>query len=271
MPSPFPGMDPYLEHPVVWPSVHHRLITYMSDTLNSLLPPRYIADINERLYVVEPDRDIYPDVAVREHPLSRPPKAREMGGTAVALASDPPWELTIGPDEIREACIEIQSVADEHRVVTVIEVLSPSNKIAGSEGRRLYRTKQREVLASPTHLLEIDLLRQGEHTVAAPPRERLIRRGPYDYVVSLSRGGQRDRCEVWTFSLRKRLPRIRVPLSGDDPDIVLDLQALLNQVYDAGPYARRFDYQGDPVVSLTPADAEWADALLREGGLRSQK
>ncbi|MCK4452049.1 MAG: DUF4058 family protein [Anaerolineae bacterium] len=29
MPSPFPGMDPYLEYPVRWPDVHHSLITYI--------------------------------------------------------------------------------------------------------------------------------------------------------------------------------------------------------------------------------------------------
>jgi hypothetical protein len=260
-------MDPYLEYPVLWASVHDRLITYTADTLNALMPSGYVANIGERLYVVEPDREIYPDVAVREHPLARRPNDQGRGKSAVALASDPSWELSIGPDEVRETFIAIVPVLAQGGVVTIIEILSPTNKTAG-EGRRLYRTKQREVLSSPTHLLEIDLLRQGEHTVAAPQRERLLRRGPYDYLVTLSRGGQRAICSVWAFTLRQRLPRIRVPLTGNDPDVVLDLQALFDHVYDAGAFARQMDYSRDPIVPLPQSDAEWADALLRERGLR---
>lgn len=267
MPSPFPGMDPYLEHPALWPGVHQRLITYMGDALTALLPPRYVANINERLYIDAPDRDIDPDASVLER--SNPPAPIPPGGeTTAALVTDPPWVVAMAPDEIREGFIEILPAGDEGRVITVIELLSPSNKTAGSHGRQLYREKQRQVLASPTHLLEIDLLRRGRHTVAAP-RNRLIRRGPYDYLVSLARGGQRDRCEVWGSPLRQRLPRIAVPLAGGDPDVVLDLQPLFGRCYDAGGYALRLDYRREPSPLLPRADAEWADALLRERGLRT--
>jgi hypothetical protein len=261
MPSPFPGMDPYLEHPALWPGVHQRLITYLGDGLNVLLPANYVADIGERLYVVQPDRHIYPDVVVVEPPTSE----SHQGSTAAVLTSDPPWVLTVEPVEVREVFIEILSVGNASRVVTVIEVLSPSNKTASSEGRQLYVTKQQEILQSPTHLIEIDLLRYGEHTVAAP-RQSLIARGVWDYLVCLHRGGQRGRYEVWAMTLRQRLPRIRVPLSNGEPDIVLDLQAVFDRCYDEGAYARRLDYRHEPLLPLSEADRTWAETLLREHG-----
>ncbi|MBI3330112.1 MAG: DUF4058 family protein [Nitrospinae bacterium] len=263
MPSPFPGMDPYLEHPARWPGVHQRLITYIGDTLNATLPPRYVADIGERLYVVQPERNIYPDVVVVEHPPAET-RAAQGGG---AVASDPPWVLTLEPVEMREVFIQILSVGDESRVVSVIEVLGPSNKTAGSDGRELYVAKQREILQSHTHLIEIDLLRHGEHTVAAP-REALLRMGTCDYLLCLHRGGKRGRYEVWAITLRQRLPHIHVPLADGDPDVVVDLQAMFNRCYDEGAYARRLDYRREPPTRLEGDDATWATALLRERGLR---
>src|SRR2546427_8972575 len=121
MPSPFPGMDPYLEHPALWPGVHQGLITYMQAVLNTLLPPGYVADIGERLYVVQPERSIYPDVIVVEH-APPPPAAPARGSVAVAEASDPAWILTIEPVEVREVFIEVLSMRDGEQVVTVIEV-----------------------------------------------------------------------------------------------------------------------------------------------------
>ncbi len=267
MPSPFPGMDPYLEHPALWPGVHQRLITYIADTLNAALPPRYMADIGERLYVVQPGRGIYPDVVVLEPPV--PPPPTEPGAVGIAaVASDPPWMLTVKPEEIREVYIEILSVPDESRVVTAIEVLSPSNKAASSEGRQLYLTKQREILSSQTHLIEIDFLRSGEHTVAVP-RDMLRGRGQWDYLVCLHHGGRKEeRYEVWGIPLQQRLPRIHVPLLEGDLDVVLDLQAVFNRCYDEGAYARRLDYRREPPTAMTENDARWANALLCEQGLR---
>jgi hypothetical protein len=257
-------MDPYLEHPALWPSVHQGLITFMWTTLNAVLPPRYTASIGERLYVVQPERDIYPDVMVLErsalHSIQQMP-----GDTAVAI--DPPWVLTLEPVEIREVCIEIFATGAEDQVVTIIEVLSPANKAPGSPGRQLYLTKQQEVFASQTHLIEIDFLRRGEHTVAVP-RAELCRRGVWDYLVCLHRGGQDKRYEVWATTVRQRLPRIGVPLAHDDADIALDVQAIFDRLYDEGGYARRIDYRSAPPVPLAGDDATWAEALLHERGLR---
>ncbi len=268
MPSPFPGLDPYLEHPARWPGVHQGIIYVMNEMLNRLLPPNYAADIGERLYVVRSERDIYPDVVVVQTPPA--PSALPAGGSgaAVAVESDPPWVLEIEPVEIREVFVEITLVDDESRVVTAVEVLSLSNKAMGSEGREQYLSKQRQRPRSKTSLLEIDLLRRGAHTVAAP-RADLLEKGRWDYLVCLHRAGQGGRYEVWPNTVRQRLPRIEIPLLPGDADVYLDLQAVFDHCYDAGPYARRVDYRQDPPIPLQGEDAIWAAALLREKGLRT--
>jgi len=262
-------MDPYLEHPALWPGVHQGLITYMQAVLNTILPPHYVADIGERLYVVQPERSIYPDVVVIEHPPVIPPATQETTSASVAAVSDPPWILTLHPVEMREVFIEILSIGNESHVVTVIEVLSPSNKTAGTPGRDLYLAKQKELLESQTHLIEFDFLHSGEYTVA-PPREGLLAYGTWDYLVSLHRGGQGYRYEVWAVTLRQRLPRVRVPLADGDPDVVLDLQAVFDRCYDAAAYARRLDYRREPSISLRQDDAAWVATLLHERGLRAR-
>ncbi|MCS7252730.1 MAG: DUF4058 family protein [Armatimonadota bacterium] len=268
MPSPFPGMDPYLENPVLWPGVHQGLISSIRAALNAILPPHYVADIGERVYIVQPERSIYPDLVVFEHPSPQiqVEQARSTK-TAVATVYDPPFVLTYEPVEIREVFVEILPVGEESKVVTIIEVLSYTNKTEGHEGRKLYLTKQQEILKSQTHLIEIDLLRTGEHTVAVSKKE-LLKRCRWDYLVSLHRGGQGNRFEVWAITVRQRLPRILVPLADGDPDVVLDLQAVFDRCYDEGAYVRRIDYRREPAVALQGEDAEWADKLLREKGLR---
>jgi Protein of unknown function (DUF4058) len=267
MANPFPGMDPYLEHPVSWTEVHQALITFTWMTLNSSLPPRYAANMGERLYVVESQRSIYPDALVTKR--SSPRQAASSPGKPAGgvMTSDAPWLVEAEPLQVREVFIEIAMMANSDQVVAVIEVLSPANKAPGSEGRELYLKKQRELLKSQTHLIEIDLLRRGKHTVAAPLRG-LRKKGRWDYLVSLHRGGRGNRFEVWAVSLSQRLPRIHLPLADGDPDLVLDLQDVFERCYDAGNYARRLDYHKAPTPPLKGDAATWADALLRENGLR---
>jgi hypothetical protein len=243
-----------------------QLIGFISNELNALLPAHYVARAGERLYVLRTPRNIFPDVVVKKRREGKRGKWRD-AQTAVAVAGDPSWTLTLNDDPIREGFIEIRAVDHPKRVVANLEVLSHTNKMTGSTGRKKYLAKQREVLASPAHLVEIDLLRRGRHTVVAP-LDKLLQQGIWDYLVCLSRGDDRDRCEVWGFTVRQKLPRIRVPLAGDDPDIVLDLQKILDQVYDAGKFERDVDYRRPPAVPLSRADAKWARSLLREKGLR---
>lgn len=110
MPSPFLGMDPYLEEPLLWPGAQQGLIGGLRATLNALLPPGYVANVGERLYVVQPQRGIDPDVVIVEYPPTPPPREQSPGGTAAALA-DPPLVLIVEPEEVREVFIEILSLA----------------------------------------------------------------------------------------------------------------------------------------------------------------
>lgn len=270
MPSPFPGMDPYLEAPALWPGVHHRLITYIADSLSERLPQRYVANIDERLVVVESERNLYPDTLVRERVEAERRPTIMNGGAAAALAteSDPAVRVSLEPETVAQAFIEIRLANSEGQVVAVIEVLSPGNKQAGSAGRTQYLAKQGELLQSRIHLLEIDLLRGGAHTVAAP-RQRVLGLARWDFIISLHRGEESE-CDVWPVAVRQRLPRIRVPLTLGDPDIILDLQEMVTHCYDVGRYARHIDYRHDPAPPLVAADAEWAAALLRERGLRPE-
>jgi hypothetical protein len=266
MAGPFPGMDPYLENPVLWPGVHQGLITGLRNALNRLLPASYVADMGERIYLLQPDRSIYPDVVIFEQPVSSPPIPANTSAPGAAVA-DPPLIVVDEPIEVREVYIEILPIGEETRVVTVIEVLSQINKARGSEGNALYRAKQRELLHSHVNLIEIDLLRRGEHTVAAS-RASLTRHGRWDYLVCLHRSGDRNRYATWPRTMRDRLPCISVPLEGELPDVNVDLQEVFDRNYDDAAYGRRIDYTREPVPALEPADAAWADTLLRSAGYR---
>jgi hypothetical protein len=267
MPSPFPGMDPFLEHTGLWPGFHQGFVAAARALLNTLLPAGYVADIGERRFVVQPPSSIYPDLVLSQtRPAGEPRGDTPQGATATA--GEPPWVLTIEPVEVREPYVEILSLIEPERVVTVMEVLSPANKAPGGEGQRQYRQKQEALLASRASLIEIDLLRGGAHTVLAP-REDLLQRGDWNYLVCLHRPAERWRLRVWPATLRERLPRIAVPLSPPDPEIELDLQAVLDRCYDEGAYHRRIDYRREPPgPAFAAEDTEWPDALLKSRGLR---
>jgi hypothetical protein len=260
-------MDPYLENPLIWSGVHHRLITYISDALNLVLRPRYLANIGERLYIVQPEGSIIPDVYLKKRRSGRRATKAHSKRTADTVVVDPPLVLTIAGVEIREGFIEIMQVGERGRVVTALGILSPSNKSPGHKGQELYLAKQGKVLKSRTHLIEIDLLRRGQHTVAVP-RECLLEKTVWDYLVCLHRGEQGNRFEAWPILLRDRLPRISVPLASGDRDVVLDLQEILNRCYDMGGYEDEVNYRRNPKVPLSKADEEWANGLLSERGLR---
>jgi len=263
MPSPFPGMDPYLEQHSLWPDVHQSLITYSRDALQAHLRPRYHARIGERLYVIPPQRPIYPDVTVtRRPPVDRPATVHQRS----VLTADQPVVIVAPADPVREPFIEILDLTQGGRVVTVIEVLSPANKTPG-ETHDIYRRKQEEVLASNAHLVEIDLLRQGVHTVAVPA-PYLTPYQPWHYVICVSRATNRERFEVYVRTMRQRLPRIAIPLQAPDPDVVLDLQAVFERCYEYGAYNDLIDYRAHPEIKLSPEDAAWVDEHLRQQGLR---
>lgn len=253
----FPGMDPYLEHPDLWPGVHSRLVVYIADQLQPMLGSRYLAAVEERVYLEGADRDIIPDVWLKRQPQSS-------GGTALAEAPADGCEVLIVPDlEIHESCVAILDRATNQRIVTVIEVVSPTNKHSGP-GRDSYLSKQHEIRYSDTHLVEIDLLRDGHSVVAAPP-QRLRHLGSYDYLVSVERAGQRGRFEIYRRSLRDSLPTINIPLAGDDPDVPLKLQDAVDKVYTAGSYRDRIDYSKPCFPPLNVDEQKWANERICAG------
>jgi hypothetical protein len=254
-------MDPYLEAPELWPDLHQRLITYMADVLQSQIRPAYHARAGERLYVVETQRSIYPDVTIIRRPTPQP-ELVSPGGAAVALAppADTPWILSSLDDETREPFVEIVHTASG-RVVTVIEVLSPANKIAG-QGYNLYRQKQAEILNSTTHLVEIDLLSQGLLTVALT-EEQLAQLPSHRYRVVVSRGPAHLRREIYPVALSQRLPRCRIPLKAPDPDVMLDLPTIFARAYDNGGYADFVDYRLPSLVPLSADEQAWTAENVR--------
>lgn len=252
----FPGMDPYLENPLIWSGLHAVFVVYLRDELQPLLRPRYVAAVEERVYVEGPEREIIPDVAVR--------RRRPLAVTQGAAVAEPetPELIRIPALEVHETYVAILDRQYRRRIVTVIELLSPTNKYAGP-GRKSYRAKQRAVMRSTTHLVELDFLRLGPHVLAVA--ESAVRAGkPYEYLISVNRAYDlREEFELYRVRLRQRLPRIRVPLGADDPDVVLDLQAVLQRVYDAGDYAGILNYDEACVPPLSSEDQEWANNLIR--------
>ena len=259
MPSPFPGMDPYLE--AHWGDVHTRLVTYSGDQLQPQLPGDLVIRVEEYL-AVETDEDgkprgYYPDVRVTEHP-NNGGRAGVRPASAVAVAEPVIVALSTEPPTLHSLKIYDRN----NRVITAIELLSPANKV-GDAGRKAYRKKQQDLIEGGVSLVEIDLLREGSYVLyPAEVKLPLDCRGPYR--ISVVRSWQLDRAEVYRVSLRQRLPAIRIPLRPADGDVVLDLQPLIERCYEYGRYDRDLDYRMDPVPPLTGDDAAWAEALLKE-------
>jgi len=257
VPSPFPGMDPYLEHPTLWPGVHNGLIAALQLSLAPQLRPHYYVAIEERLYITEPDQRVLvgrSDLAVvgpsaAETCLKPSPSASSVLAVQVPL-----------PDEVHDTYLEVRQTGTDY-VLTVVEILSPTNKRPG-RGRRIYEDKRMEVLASRTHLVEVDLIRAGE------PMPIMGNGSASDYRVLVSRGDCRPNATLYAFGVRQPIPPFTLPLKPDDQEPTVDLGRILHDLYDRASYDLRLDYTGDAYPPLASTDAAWADQLLRQRGLR---
>jgi hypothetical protein len=260
MPSPFPGMNPYLEQSDAWHDFHERFLPALADAINALVGARYIVKIDEHLYVREQatgkDRLVgRGDVWVAD---------LGPGGTATAVATAvhtaAPTEVDLPSVDVTGQCfVEIWD-DQQRRLVTVVELLSPSNKYAGPE-RDQYLGKRWDVLRSTAHFVELDFLRGG-------PRLPLRNHPACDYYVLVSRSERRMKAGFWPLTVRDPLPTIPIPLLAGDPDVLLDLQAVLHTVYDRAGYAK-YVYRGSPEPALSAADAAWARQILRDHGILS--
>ena len=262
MPSPFPGIDPYLESPLYWQDFHERFLPYAAEVLQPQLLHRYRARIGERVILEAVERTIIPDLTVVQRPTSRDAELQTPDHpTDMALDVDAPTIFSALPDEFREAFVEIIDRVGQ-RVITVIELLSPSNKTPGA-GHEPYVHRQREVLRSGTNLVEIDLLHGGAHTVAVP-HANLARHAPFHGLVSVWRAIQPQQYEVYFVRLQEHLPRLRIPLLPEDHDVALDLPAIYTRCNDAARYDLDLDYTQLPPVELSPADRIWLENWLRD-------
>ncbi len=267
MPSPFPGMDPYLD--AHWRDVHASLIIYTRNALQGALPGALRARVEERVLLETPqgiaDHPLFPDVRVVEYPPRRGLAARPQASVAVAE----PLLIETEPAPATEPFLEIIDRESGNRVVTVIEFLSPSNK-SPDPNREQYLRKQREICSSDTNLVEIDLNRFGGHTLAFP-LDHLKPQGRTAYMVCVRRATRRDKAEVYPMPLWERLPVVKVPLRPTDADVPLDVQALVEQCYRNGAYEGTLNYAIDPDPPLFGADEEWAEEWLHEKGLRPRR
>ena len=253
MPSPFPGMDPFIEGQV-WKGFHTRFIAALGDLLVAQLRPRYVVQIEEYVYLAredeEPDRLFEPDLAIVEGPRETP---RGAGGSAAATLAPSIHTMPI-PRQHRQKFLSIRNT-QSRRIVTVIELLSPSNKTPG-DGWSEYLVNRSNIRYTPAHLVEIDLLRGGKRL---PTREPLA---PADFFVFVCRSEMLSQVEVYGWTLRDRLPVIPVPLADDDPDVPLDLQAAFTTTYDRAGYDYALDYRLPVKPPLDAAAAEWVRSVV---------
>jgi hypothetical protein len=268
-------MDPYLERH--WGDIHQAVVTYIRDWIQVRLPSDLRARMQERVYIELPDErrgEYYPDVRVVEGR-----RGTASGGTATALvepATAPdtknselvpvdPLVIHLDIEPVTEGYVEVIDVRSGHRVVTTIEVLSPTNKRPG-EGQDLFLRKRVDMKQAKVNIVEIDLLRGGQRVLLVareliPPSHRT------DYQICVWRASLPRQVEVVRAALHERLPVFRVPLRPTDPDVLVDLQAILDQCYRNGGYDD-IDYRGEPDPPLSSQDGAWADALLRDQGRR---
>ncbi len=258
MAYPFPGMNPYLERSSLWPDVHIGLIRGIQLILAPTVAPKYYVAAEERTYITTVDPNSFvgrPDVAV-----IGPPTPVLAGVAAAPINGNALSVFVPVSDQIRERYLEIREHGTD-RVITVVEVLSPSNKARG-DGRRVYEEKRRTVFDSATSLIEIDLLRGGEPMASYPKTAS-------NYRILVSRGWERPRSLLYPFNLPDPIPAIPVPLQKGEDEPRLALNDLLPRIYDEVRYDLRIDYAAPPPPpGLTGEQSVWLDGLLRESSLR---
>ncbi|WP_293347436.1 MULTISPECIES: DUF4058 family protein [unclassified Microcoleus] len=260
MPNPFPGMNPYLENPDFWPEVHNRLIVAIADALVPQLVPRYRVAIEKRIYEIKGEQSLLvgiPDVSIQHNPI---PRNLSTSNVAVATRTTEPLKVRLAMyEEVKQGYLEVIDMATKE-VVTVIEVLLHANKPSG-KGREMYEEKRDKVLGSRTNFVEIDLLRGWE------PLPVFDNDNAASYRILVSRSNERPIADLYLFNLTDAIPCFPLPLRAGDVEPIVDLQALLNIVYDRAAYDFTLDYTAQLVPALSESDAVWADSLLRETSL----
>lgn len=257
MRSPFPGMDPYIEYQASWLDFQNRLVTSMCESLGVTLPEDYVARTDERIEIVsfaEKSGHFGPDVLISRERGPRPPvEPPSSSGNAATIA--PVMAEVRLFDEVEERVVWLEIFhLPEMELVTVVEVLSPSNK--QSPGRASDLRKRRELLNRSVNLVEIDLLLGGHR----PPMEPSL--DAWDYVAAVARPESLPQAEVYGWSIRDPLPSLPIPLKPPDPDAILNLAPLATHIYDSGRYRKtlRYDQPLPEIAPLRDEDREWASS-----------
>jgi Protein of unknown function (DUF4058) len=256
--SPFPGMDPYLEAPSIWPDVHTSLMSIFREQLTPLLAPKYLAELETQVVIDQVDDDpqvVLPDVSITSADISAGPPS------TVAVAAPSPVQVRVPLDVPTRLVSVYIRLRETGRLVGVIELLSPANKRRG-KGREEYLEKRRTFLTSPVHLIEIDLLRSYPRMPFDDPLP------PAHYMVMVCKTGERPRSSVWPINVRQPLPTVPIPLLPPDPPVPLDIGQALRTAYERARYDLRVDYQRPARPPLSAADAAWAAALIGPPGAR---
>ncbi len=250
-------MNPYLENPELWTEVHHLLISVLAETLNPQLLPKYRVSVEKRVYQTMDDQSLLvgiPDVTIGRLQRSSG-RSSAVAELPIATAMTLPMTVTVPmPIEIKEGYLEVREVATKD-VVTVIEVLSPANKRPG-RGFDAYGVKRENILASQTHLMEIDLLRMG---TTMPYHGNVP---DYNYHILTSRSQSRPNADLYGFNLRDRIPQVSLPLQNQDLEPTIDLHAVLDCVYDRAGFEVAIDYTQAPIPALNADDRAWCENLL---------
>ncbi|NEP09759.1 MAG: DUF4058 family protein [Symploca sp. SIO2C1] len=248
LPSPFPGMNPYLENPELWSEVHSRLIVAIADDIAPALFPNYYVAIEKRIYLSTPEDNILigiPDVSLISSGVKASQDlARSNTSTATLSKPDEPQTVTIPlAEEVQERYLEIRD-SKTGMVVTTIEVLSPKNKRAG-EGREAYLRKRQQILTSYTHLVEIDLLRGGKPL----PMQGVTQLK--DYRILISRRDLRPNAQLFAFNLPDNIPKVELPLKPGDNCSIFELKPILDGVYERAGFHLRIDYSKPTIPTLS--------------------
>ena len=281
----FPGMDPYLEARGVWPDFHDRFLAYATETLQPGLPKGHYALLRDREEIgiagFEAETVFFPDVAVKK--AERTERTARAAGTAKTTLYLPPAEgqaasgtatvperLIIAKKEgARVNFLEVRDTTSGDRLVTRIELLSPSNKVLGPD-RDAFLREQGEVLGSEANWIEIDLLRDGKRIACHPSVGPHLKRRGYDYSVVVSRASRRApelELEIYGFRRRDLFPTIGIPLSQPHADVPLDLGRVFHRTYTTGPYPMIARYETPLDPPLLAETEEWVRALLEARGL----
>jgi Protein of unknown function (DUF4058) len=247
MPSPCPGMNPWIEQEGIWLDFHTKFLTVINERLVGQVRPKYIVLIEQHIYVHKVTESRL--VGIADLSLARSEPGEASAATAVL---DAPAEIQLTAQDVeRVSYLEIRD-RFSRELVTVLEMLSPSNK--RGDDRRQYLAKRSQLIASSANLVEIDLLRAGRPMPDA-------NRPKCAYSVVVSRAEDRPRGGFWPINIRERLPEIPIPLKQPDGDARVDLQEVLNHVYDVYGY-EDFIYSGTPAPALSSKDARWAKLVL---------